>query len=435
MKKTWIIIKREYLTRVKKKSFLITTIVLPIGLSLLTALMLYITINSDRKEHIAVFDESKLFENKLDTTSKTYSFSYLQKIPSGDLKSFFEKNKTDILVHVYPATTSVIPDSVKMLTENSISVSAEMFINDALNNVIKNKLLQEAGINQQELDSIKALNIKSITRNLDNKETNSAIYASIGYVSGFIIYIVILLYGMGVMRGVMEEKTNRIAEVMISSVSPFQLMMGKIVGIGFVGLTQFILWLLLGGILNLILPFFIPGFSESMMQNIPSSELAKLPQTNSNEIVEMYKSVIESVNWVAVIFGFLFYFLGGYFLYAALFSAVGSLVNEDPQEAQQMTLPVTLPIIFGFFIMMQTVQDPNSNLAIFGSIFPLTSPIVMLGRIPYGVPWQQLLASVVCLILGFLFFTWLSAKIYRTGILMYGKKASWKELWKWIKMN
>ncbi len=435
MKKTWIIIKREYLTRVKKKSFLITTLVLPIGLSFLTGLMLYITFNSESKEQIAVFDESGLFVNKLDTTSKTYTFSYLKKYPSGDLKKYFEKNKTDILVHVYPATKTVIPDSVKMLTENSISVTAEMYINDELNTVIKNKLLQESGINQQELDSIKSLSIKSITRNLDNKKTNSAIYASIGYVSGIIIYIVILLYGMGVMRGVMEEKTNRIAEVMISSVSPFQLMMGKIIGIGFVGLTQFLLWLVLGGILNLFLPFFIPGFSESMMQNLPAEELSKLPKTTTSELIEMYKSVIDSVNWFAVIFGFLFYFLGGYFLYAALFSAVGSLVNEDPQEAQQMTLPVTLPIIFGFFIMMQTVQDPNSNLAIFGSIFPLTSPIVMLGRIPYGVPWTQLLASVVCLILGFLFFTWLSAKIYRTGILMYGKKTSWKEVWKWIRMN
>jgi ABC-2 type transport system permease protein len=208
-------------------------------------------------------------------------------------------------------------------------------------------------------------------------------------------------------------------------------MMGKIVGIALVGLTQFLLWLILTGSLQFLLPLFIPELRQAIhpssaadmdaMSKVPTSELAGIFNSLSNQ------------HWSLILSCFLFYFLGGYFLYAAMFAAVGSLVNEDQQEAQQMTIPITMPIILGFFIMTSAIKDPNSTLAIFGSMFPLTSPIVMMARIPYGVPAWQIAISMLLLVAGFVLMTWLSAKIYRTGILMYGKKASWKEVIKWMR--
>ncbi|GBL35788.1 uncharacterized protein YhaP [Filimonas sp.] len=294
--------------------------------------------------------------------------------------------------------------------------------------------MQDEGIDKAKIDSINNSNIRLKSFDLkNNQETSSEVATMIGYATGFLIYLVILIYGMGVMRGVSEEKTNRIAEVIISSVKPFQLMMGKIVGIALVGLTQFLLWLILTGSLQLLLPLLIPELRQAMhpggvgiqeaMQKVPANEMATLFQT------------LASQNWTLIIGCFLFYFLGGYFLYAAMFAAVGSMVNEDQQEAQQMTIPITMPIILAFFIMTSAIKDPNSPLAVFGSMFPLTSPIVMMARIPYGVPAWQIAVSMLLLIGGFVFMTWISAKIYRTGILLYGKKASWKEVFKWIRYS
>jgi ABC-2 type transport system permease protein len=234
----------------------------------------------------------------------------------------------------------------------------------------------------------------------------------------------------------MEEKTNRIAEVIISSVKPFQLMMGKIIGIALVGLTQFMMWIVLMLMLQLLLPLFIPGLTEVLHSgvNMPSEMQTSMSGLSTPENMGVIKAFMNQ-NWGLIFASFLFYFLGGYFLYASMFAAVGSLVNEDPQEAQQLTIPVTMPIILGFVIMATSVKDPNSTLSVFGSLFPLTSPIVMLARIPYGVPAWQLILSMVLLIGGFVFMTWLSAKIYRTGILLYGKKPSWKEVIKWIRYS
>ncbi|MCC6447280.1 MAG: ABC transporter permease, partial [Chitinophagaceae bacterium] len=286
------------------------------------------------------------------------------------------------------------------------------------------------------IDSIQnfSLPIKSYDLK-DNKETNSAIASGIGYMMGIMIYLVIFIYGSGVMRGVMEEKTNRIAEVVISSVKPFQLMMGKILGIGLVGLTQFLLWGTLIILLQFLLPLIIPSLGDLMQarENIvtamPASEM---PNMGSSDSLAMIQSIMNQ-NWGLIISCFIFYFLGGYFIYASLFAAVGSLVNEDPQEAQQLTLPVSMPIIFGFIILMTTLKEPNSSLSVFGSMFPLTSPIVMMGRIPYGVPVLQLILSMGLLIIGFILITWMSGKIYRTGILLYGKKTTWKEVLKWLR--
>jgi len=233
-----------------------------------------------------------------------------------------------------------------------------------------------------------------------------------------------MIYGTQVMRGVTEEKTNRIAEVMVSSVKPFQMMMGKIVGIGAVGLTQFAIWIVLLLGVQMLVPLIFPQFMEQLQH----------ANTASSEDLSFAATAFEGMSnlpLAKIIFLFLFYFLGGYLTYASIFAAVGSVVSEDQQEAQQLVFPVIMPIILGFVIMTKAVNEPNSSLAIFGSLFPLTSPIVMMGRITYDVPLWQMGLSMLLLIGCFLFFTWITGKIYRTGILMYGKKPSWKEMIKW----
>jgi ABC-2 type transport system permease protein len=268
------------------------------------------------------------------------------------------------------------------------------------------------------------------------KKGNSGIAYGIGYAAAFLIYITLFIYGSMVMRGVMEEKTNRIAEVIVSSVRPFQLMMGKIIGIGAVGLTQFFMWMILVIIFSSILNFMLP---PEVMEQVSGAN-AQMPGNNkevSDAILNLARvqNELSSVNWPLIISCFIFYFIFGYLFYAALFAAVGSAVNEDPQDAQSLMLPITMPIVLAIVIMMNAIIHPEGSLATWSSMVPFFSPVVMMSRVPFGVPgtvpWWQLGLSMAILIAGFLFTTWLSAKIYRTGILLYGKKVTWKEMWKW----
>lgn len=245
-----------------------------------------------------------------------------------------------------------------------------------------------------------------------------------GYISSFLIYVTILIYGTMVMRGVSEEKTNRIAEIIISSVKPFQLMMGKIIGIGAVGLTQFIMWMILIVIFSFAMLLFIPP----QIVNDAGNADAQIRQSGM-------LGNLSNVNLPLIIFCFVFYFIFGYLFYASLFAAVGSAVSEDSQDTQSLMLPVTMPIVLAIVIMMQAINQPSGALATWSSMIPFFSPVVMMARIPFGVPsavpvWELIL-SMLLLVGGFLFTTWLSAKIYRTGILLYGKKITWKEMWKW----
>jgi ABC-2 type transport system permease protein len=246
------------------------------------------------------------------------------------------------------------------------------------------------------------------------------------------------IFGAMVMRGVAEEKTNRIAEVIVSSCKPFELMFGKIIGIAGVGLTQFLLWILLIVFLFWGAQFLLPAETLQQVQDAQQAQ-QNMPGGGNNgmalKLMQAKTTLVEGVNWALIIGCFLFYFLGGYLFYASLFAAIGSVINEDPQEAQSLMLPITMPIIFGFIILTSSLQNPNSPVAVWASIIPFTSPIVMMGRIPFGVPdtvpYWQLILSMISLIAGFLFTTWFAGKVYRTGILMYGKKASWKEMVKW----
>lgn len=433
MNKIALIAKREFLTRVQKRTFLLTTILLPLLFFGFYALIIYFSVSTDEKFKIAVNDDANIFKGKIENDNNI-SFIFVQHQTPQSLKTAIEKGKFDGYAFV-PSNMKILDSAtIPVVTENAVGLISRGKIEDKLNAALEQQRLLALNISKLQLDSAKkSANIQfSNLKGKNNSDDEQGFSAAVGYVSGFLIYIVLFIYGTMVMRGVMEEKVSRIAEVIISSVKPFQLMMGKILGIGAVGLVQFIIWIILMISLNFLLPVIFPHLFHQMHSSgmEPGSMRAADAMHNSG-----FLSSLGGVNFPLIIGCFIFYFIGGYLLYSSLFACVGCAVNEDPQDAQSLMLPITMPIIFGIVIMSKAINEPTSGLAVFGSLFPLFSPIVMMARIAHGVgdvvPLWQLIASMVFLILGFLFTTWFAGKVYRTGILMYGKKPTWKELWKW----
>ena len=433
MNKIALIARREFLTRVQKRTFLLTTILLPLLFFGLYALIIYFSVSSGEKYNIAVADKADIFKGKIEG-DENVSFTFVNNETSQSLKQQVENNKYDGYAFVPPDAKILEQPNIDIVTQKSVGLISRSKIEDKLNAALEQQRLLAFNISKSQLDSAKKrgdIQFSTIEGKNDSGKEAGLSYA-IGYISGFLIYIVLFIYGTMVMRGVMEEKVNRIAEVIVSSVKPFQLMLGKILGIGAVGLVQFIIWIILMVSLNFLVPLIYPPLADAMHssgtqnQAMQSAEVIKNSGLIDNSI---------GINFPLIIGCFIFYFLGGYLLYSSLFACVGSAVNEDPQDAQSLMLPVTMPIIFGIVIMTKAVNDPASNLAVFGSLFPLFSPIVMMARIAHGVgdvvPVWQLLVSMALLILGFLCTTWFAAKVYRTGILIYGKKPTWKEMWKW----
>lgn len=433
MNKIWIIAEREFMTRVKKKTFLLSTLLLPLLIFGFYGLMIYFSVSSDSYK-VAVIDNANIFEGSIDDKKSDISFEFV-KADTNSIKSRVTKSEFDGYLFV-PANFNLMgTDSLIFRSSKTIGLITRSDLEKKVNNVLEQKRFSQMNIAKETLDSLKRKS--NITYQAlfgsSNGDNKAGISYAIGYISGFLIYIVLFIYGTMVMRGVMEEKVSRIAEVIVSSAKPFQLMMGKIVGIGAVGLLQFLIWIVLMTVLASIMPSVMnqaavtPGPAGGGMQAMQAAQDSGLMGGLSKALAQANLPLLLSC--------FIFYFLGGYLLYSSLFAAVGSAVNEDPQDAQSLLLPITMPIIFAIVIMTKAVNAPNSGLAVFGSLFPLTSPVVMMARIahgvPEGVPMWQLILSGVLLILGFLGTTWMAAKIYRTGILLYGKKVTWKEMWKW----
>jgi ABC-2 type transport system permease protein len=433
MSKVSLVAQREFLTRVRKKTFLLTTILLPLLFFGFYALIIYFSVSTDEKFNIAVNDDANIFKGKIDGDANVH-FSFVQHQTAQQLKTAVEKGTYDGYA-IIPANTNILGTvSIPIVTENSVGIMSRGKIEDKLNAALEQQRLLALNISKTQLDSARAsaqIQFSNI-KGKNNSDDEQGLSAAVGYISGFLIYIVLFIYGTMVMRGVMEEKVSRIAEVIVSSIKPFQLMMGKILGIGAVGLVQFVIWIILMISLNFLLPVIFPGLVHHMHSSgmEPGSMQAADAMRNSGFLHSM-----GNVNFPLIIGCFIFYFIGGYLLYSSLFACVGCAVNEDPQDAQSLMLPITMPIVFGIVIMSKAVNEPTSGLAVFGSLFPLFSPIVMMARISHGigdiVPLWQLLLSMAFLILGFLGSTWFAGKVYRTGILMYGKKPTWKELWKW----
>lgn len=432
MNKTWLIIKREYLSRVKKKTFILSTILTPLLFVALIVGITYISIEEVDQEKIAVVDKAGFFQGNLENT-KALTFEF----PSGvDTANYDEKGYSAVLL-----TPTDSSSQYQLYSKKQFGVIASSQIEDQINKAVENNLLKNRfNIDTRIIDSIRTQAGEAEVKNFygnraEVKEGNSKLAYAIGYGAGFLIYITLFIYGTMVMRGVLEEKVNRIAEVVVSSVKPFQLMLGKIIGIGAVGITQFLIWIVLIFVLSSAATAFLsPETIEQAnqaSQQMPGQGQAAARAAAGFDLSETFAGV----NWFLIVGCFLFYFLFGYLFYASLFAAVGSAVNEDPQDAQSLLLPIIMPIIIAIMLMMKAVTSPASSMATWASIIPFFSPIVMMARIPFGVPdtvsYWELGLSMLLLAGGFLFTTWISAKIYRTGILMYGKKPSWKEMWKW----
>ena len=435
MNKIWLIIKREYRSRVRNKTFLLTTFLLPVVFVGFIAGATYLSIKGKDNHKIAVIDQSNSFKGVL-KGDKGLTIDF----PGGvDSSNYEQKGYTDLLVIKPWDGKSELQYDIK--SPKQLGIGAKGDIKDKMNEAIQNKLLLANGIRLSKLDSIRneapktAMNEMTGDKN-EVKATSSGLSYGVGFGSGMLIYIMMFIYGAAVMRGVMEEKTNRIAEVIVSSVKPFQLMMGKIIGIGAVGLTQFILWLLLIFGLVFAAQFLIPHDVlqevQQMQQNNAMPGNGAMQASQQAQKIFEFKQTMGTAPWGKIILCFLFYFLGGYLFYAALFASVGCMVNEDPQDAQSLMLPITMPIVFGFIIMQGAIQNPNSSLAFWGSMIPFTSPIVMLARIPSNPPAWQIALSMALLIVGFLATGWMAGKIYRIGILMYGKKGNWGQMMKWV---
>jgi ABC-2 type transport system permease protein len=439
MNKIWLIIKREYLTRVRNRTFILSTFLTPLLFAGIIGIIVFITIKNTDKEKIAIIDNTGIFKNPVDSIKSIKLIIN----PVIDTSNFEKQGYTAILFAPHAGING--SPEWNLYSRKSFGVTVINDLQDRVRKELENDILMtKYQVNSSNIDSVRetakqaVIYEKRVGAGTKSKDGNSIVAYGVGYGAGFLIYITLFIYGAMVMRGVMEEKTNRIAEVIISSVKPFQLMMGKIIGIGAVGLTQFFMWIILITVFSSIIGALIPHDLLIQVNEANKSIPGGQMNMQGNEaLIGLVKASNElsSVNWPLVVGCFIFYFLFGYLFYAALFAAVGSSVNEDPQDAQSLMFPITMPIILAIIIMINAITHPESSLATWSSIIPFFSPIVMMARIPFGVPgtvpYWQLGLSMVLLIAGFLVTTWISAKIYRTGILLYGKKATWKEMWKW----
>jgi ABC-2 type transport system permease protein len=422
MRKLFLIIQREYLSRIKKKSFLIMTLVTPILFSAIMVIPILLEEKGNESRTIAVIDENKHIPQLLDQIN-TNTFHYLNDV-SIDMRSTLVDNYEAILYIPKTESLEEAENKIIIYSDKQISLGLKYDIESHLEEKLSLQQLVNFGLDQIKIQEAEInIDIETIVVGEDGEEIKGDSEGSLGLgiVFGFMIYIFIFMYGAMVMRSVIEEKTNRIIEVIISSVKPFQLMIGKITGVALVGLTQFLLWIILGGlILTAAQSFFIPEIMPSDINN---------HQMDANN---EFLSIFDGISLMQFGICFLFYFLGGYLLYGSLFAAVGSVVDQEA-DSQQFMLPITIPLILSFIMSQQIINNPHGDLAFWASMFPLTSPIIMMVRIPFGVPTYELFLSMALLIIGFLTSIWLTSKIYRTGILMYGKKVNYKEIWKWIK--
>ncbi len=454
MSKTSLIIAREYISRVRKKSFIIMSIIGPLLFAGLMIIPAWLAQMEDKEEKtIAVIeytetnrpvpDSLMIFKDVI--PSREYlKFEYLSNTTLGEMKELLPQSHYYAILFIphNVFTTEV----VEFYTKKQPSLGIESHITRSLEKYIRDSKLIKKQIPLDVLNSAQT-DIKFKTIKLEKGEYEEQelreLRTGVGYASGFLIYFFIFFFGSQVMRGVIEEKTSRIVEVMVSSVKPFQLMMGKVVGIGLVGLTQFLCWAILtAGLVFIaqeaVLSPGVPPAQQITPENFMETETAQTveqttrsAQTENPELSGFFGD-IQSIRFGTIICAFLFYFLGGYLLYGAFFAAIGSAVDSEA-DTQQFMLPVTIPLVISILVMINAITNPEGQIAFWFSMIPLTSPVIMMARIPFGVPWTELTASMLILITTFILCIWLAGKIYRTGILMYGKKSSYKEIWKWIR--
>jgi len=456
-KKIGVVISHEYTTRVRKKSFILTTLLTPIGMALLICVpMLIMLFSGNENQKVKVIDESGIVAPYFEDTEKVSYVMGVEGETVDMLKDIFDELDYYAIVGISPLDEKG-EVSVVSYSKEPLNMDLKTSINRTVNKAVETRKLESYDI--QNLDAILAdvktdikLNSMTLTSDGDAKEDSVEIYMVLSYVMSFMIYMFVFMFGTMVMRSVIDEKSSRVVEVIVSSVKSVELMMGKIIGVALVALTQFFIWIALTlVIVTAVNAIAGPKLMQDMggMEqivamtaedgNISPADMASIAQASGegSDASGMMKIIgqIGALDWPYIIGCFLIYFLLGYLLYASMFAAIGAAVDNEA-DTNQLQLPITIPLIVGLFIMLHTFEHPNSALSVWTSIIPWTSPMVMLARIPFGVvPTWQLLLSVFLLLVTFLATAWLSAKIYKVGILTYGKKSTFKDLLKWMKLK
>lgn len=434
MKKILIIMQREYITRVRKKAFIITTLLAPLGFFALLISPILISGYSSSVKHIAVIDDSGIFANVAFPDAPDGSLIFRREKDFTGLEADLKKAKNqkfDAIIQI-PANYDLDNPkkiNINCLSDKSMGLSARSYINKVFSDKIREQRANKLNINQDQLENLSQeidLTYKGLSED-SKKSANAQIGVAFGYIIGMAIYILLLVYGTMIMKGVTEEKSNRIMEVLVSSVKPVQLMLGKIIGIAAVGLTQFILWILLMGLSILIVPLL--GITPDHMQSLSHGSV-QAGDFDPDKMQQMV-AAIQEFHFGPLIFIFIVFFLGGFLLYGSLFAAIGA-AGGDETDSQSLTFPVMLPIIISFIVLVSVLGQPEGNLALWASLIPLSSPIIMPALMPFNPPIWQILLSIVILYGGFALCAMLAAKIYRTGILMYGKKTTFREIGRWI---
>ena len=440
MNKILLIIQREYLTRVKKKTFIIMTILGPVLIAAMIILPAMLADwNDGTIKRVAVLDEVGWFTGKFKDQVNIEFYNVMQDLDTEKEAALYKQG--DLLLYI-PKTELSIPVSAQLFSTKQPGLDVTSYIKSVMKHEVENQKMLAKGIDPDVIKSIKAnVNLETFRVEKDGSEKQSFTEVEVGIAifAGIMIYFFIFMFGAQVLKGVMEEKTNRIVEVIISSVKPFQLMMGKIVGIALVGLTQFLLWIILTGLLIVVFQASYGGDMTTGLQSM-TQQNQMIPQEEMSTIniqpnkFAMVAEILDSINLSAMVLSFIFYFLGGYLLYASLFAAIGGAIDHEA-DSQQFMLPVSIPLIFSVTMSGLIINQPDSTLSVWLSMIPFTSPVTMMIRIPFGVPVWQMWLSAGILIFGFVATTWLAGKIYRTGILMYGQKVNYVILWKWLRQK
>ncbi|MCW5910137.1 MAG: ABC transporter permease [Cyclobacteriaceae bacterium] len=439
MNKVWLIIQREFLNRVQKKSFLIATILVPLIFPAIIGGLVYVAIKeseSAKAENIQVLDESKLLKFE---SNRQFTFVPID-MPLEQAKKAYNETKDFGLLYI-PAFDINKPEGIALYTKENPSIEKVSNLQANIERQIHDLKLKEHNIDEAILKSLRpkvSMKQFNLTETGEEKSSNSGLLYGLGFVLGILIYMFVLIYGIQIMQGVIDEKTSRVVEVIVSSVKPFQLMLGKILGIASVGLLQFTIWIVLISVLSSVtMGYFGTKLPQQQAMEQVSKQLATDPEvkeamSQQNGAVSEFLANASEIPFGKIAFVFVFYFLGGYLLYGALFAAVGSAVDSQ-QEAQQFQFPVTIPLLIGYMgLFMFILRDPHGPISFWLSVIPFTSPVAMVGRIAFGVPDWQLALSIALLVGGFLLTTWIAGRIYRVGILMTGTKVSYKVLAKWF---
>ena len=429
-----LIIKREFIAKVRNKSFIVMTFLSPLLFVGMAVLVGYLsTMNKDSVTQIAIHDEAGLLRKEFKNDKYT-NYTDLSALPFKTAKDTASKSYEGLLYIPKVTTVQDLKEKVEYISEDSPSLDFISDVEEVIDSVITQENLKVLGFDADKIDKAKAdssLKLSKFSGEESLKGLNE-IKVIIGGLFGYLIMMFIVIYGNFVMRSVIEEKTSRIIEIIISSVKPYQLMMGKIIGNSLAGILQFLIWAIVGALLFFIASTFL-GLQMGASSTMSPEMVEAAGNIDKMAKIQMYLNEIANLPLATLIISFIIYFIGGYFLYSSFYAAIGAAVDTET-DSQQFLLPIIMPLILGVYIGFFTViNDPHGTIATVFSIIPLTSPIVMLMRIPFGVPLWQLALSIVLLYGTFIFVVWFAAKIYRVGILMYGKKPTWKELYKWLK--